>query len=134
MNNVKIYNTKQKSYIKDLFINNPEENFTIEQLLSLFVKEKKLLSKATLYRTLDMLISSGDIIKYNVCGNVSCYKRNNCESDYVHFVCTNCNSILNIKNPILNKIETKINHEYGIEIDCNRTMLYGVCHNCRGAK
>ena len=57
MNNVKIYNTKQKSLIKDLFVNNPNEYFTADQLLSILVCDKKLVSKATLYRTLDTLIS-----------------------------------------------------------------------------
>ena len=105
MNSAKIYNTKQKNSIKDLFINNPNEYFTAEELLSILVCDKKLVSKATLYRTLDLMISSGEIIKYNVENNKSCYQYSNCDDNsHIHFRCQSCGKILHIKNPLVDTI------------------------------
>lgn len=134
MNSVKIYNTKQKSIVKNLFASNPEEHYTAEQLLSLLVENEKLLSKATLYRTLDALIESGEIIKYRIDGNVSCYHCNDCEKNYIHFRCNTCGTLLHIKNPIIDKMTNKLSNEYGVEIDNNRTVLYGTCQKCKEEK
>ena len=133
MNNVKIYNTKQKSLIKDLFVNNPNEYFTADQLLSILVCDKKLVSKATLYRTLDALISNGEVIKYNVGNNSSCYQYSNCKKDsHIHFRCQKCGIVLHINNPLMDKMASKIGDEYGVKIDNKKTILYGYCQDCGG--
>ena len=135
MNSAKIYNTKQKNSIKDIFLNNPNEYFTAEQLLSILVCDKKLVSKATLYRTLDTMISSGELIKYNVDSNVSCYQYSNCnENNHIHFRCQTCGKILHIQNPLVDTITSKIGDEYGLKIDNKKTMLYGYCKECEGGK
>ena len=135
MNSAKIYNTKQKNSIKDLFINNPNEYFTAEELLSILVCDKKLVSKATLYRTLDLMISSGEIIKYNVENNKSCYQYSNCDDkSHIHFRCQTCGKILHIKNPLVETITSKIGDEYGLKIDNKKTMLYGYCKKCEGGE
>ena len=135
MNSAKIYNTKQKNSIKDLFINNPNEYFTAEELLSILVCDKKLVSKATLYRTLDLMISSGEIIKYNVENNKSCYQYSNCDDNsHIYFRCQTCGKILHIKNPLVDTITSKIGDEYGLKIDNKKTMLYGYCKKCEGGE
>ncbi len=131
MNNAKIYNTKQKSIIKEFFLKNSNNHFTAEQLLSILVFEKKLVSKATLYRTLDAMISSGEIIKYKFDSNTSCYKCRESD-DSILFKCNNCGKILQIENKLITKTTNKINSEYGINIDSYRTVLYGTCQECKG--
>ena len=133
MNNAKIYNTKQKNSIKDIFINNPNVYFTAEELLSILVGDKKLVSKATLYRTLDTMISNGELIKYNVNNNVSCYQYSNCnDNNHIHFRCQSCGKLLHIKNPLVDTITSKIGDEYGLKIDNRKTILYGYCNECEG--
>ena len=66
MNNLKNYHTKQKSQIRDIFINNPNDNFTADKLMLLLTKNNTPVSKATLYRTLDFMFDNGEIIKYNI--------------------------------------------------------------------
>ena len=63
VNNLKNYHTKQKSQIRDIFINHPNDNFTVDKLMILLTKNKTPVSKATLYRNLEFMIDNGEIMK-----------------------------------------------------------------------
>ena len=60
VNNLKNYHTKQKSQIRDIFINHPNDNFTVDKLMILLTKNKTPVSKATLYRNLEFMIDNGE--------------------------------------------------------------------------
>lgn len=137
MNCVKNYQTKQKNAIKELFINNPLNRFTVEEIKNELDKSSKKVSKATLYRTLDNLVTSGEIIKDNIDGNVSCYQLKSCKCDLIdqiHFRCEKCGVILHIDNSNIKKIDNKIKEEYGVLINNTRTMVYGTCKKCLGVQ
>ena len=129
MNNLKNYHTKQKSQIRDIFINNPNDNFTADKLMLLLTKNNTPVSKATLYRTLDFMFDNGEIIKYNIDKNSSCYN-----SNHIHFKCQSCGAILHIENPIVKQMDLKIEKEYGVLVDSTKTILYGICARCKGEK
>lgn len=135
MNSLKSYQTRQKNIIKELFINNPSEHFTAEEILNLLINSATPVSKATLYRTLDTLVLAGDIIKYNLDGVCSCFQYNDytaSTSDHIHFRCQTCGQIFHINSSIVKKIDEDFEKEYGFLIDNKRTMLYGICDKCRG--
>ena len=130
MNNLKNYHTKQKSQIRDIFINNPNDNFTADKLMLLLTKNNTPVSKATLYRTLDFMFDNGDIDK-----NSSCYLYKTCDnSNHIHFKCQSCGAILHIENPIVKQMDLKIEKEYGVLVDSTKTILYGICARCKGEK
>ena len=113
VNNLKNYHTKQKSQIRDIFINHPNDNFTVDKLMILLTKNKTPVSKATLYRNLEFMIDNGEIMKYNIDKNCSCYQYKTCDnSNHIHFKCQNCGAILHIENPIVKQMDVKIEQEY----------------------
>lgn len=133
MNNLKSYQTKQKNIIKELFINNPDKHFTVEQILLEINNGVTSVSKATLYRALDNLVSLGEVIKFNLDGMCSCYLYNNKEhSEQIHLKCEECGNVFHIDSKVVKGIDSKLMKECGFLIDNKRTMLYGVCDSCRG--
>lgn len=135
MNNAKNYQTKQKIAINDIFINNPKIRFTAEEIMSILEREAKKVSKATLYRTLDNLVTSGQIIKDALDGNISCYQLKTCKcasNDQIHFRCEECGKILHIENTSIKKVDNKIEEQYGVTISNTKMMVYGVCKDCIG--
>ena len=135
VNNLKNYHTKQKSQIRDIFINHPNDNFTADKLMILLTKNKTPVSKATLYRNLEFMIDNGEIMKYNIDKNCSCYQYKTCDnSNHIHFKCQNCGAILHIENPIVKQMDVRIEQEYGVVVDSTKTILYGMCAKCKGEK
>lgn len=129
VNNLKNYHTKQKSQIRDIFINHPNDNFTVDKLMILLTKNKTPVSKATLYRNLEFMIDNGEIMKYNIDKNCSCYQYKTCDnSNHIHFKCQNCGAILHIENPIVKQMDVKIEQEYGVVVDSTKiNFIWHVC-------
>lgn len=132
MNNCKSYQTKQKNIIKELFAKYPNNSFTAEQILTKLNLDNTPVSKATLYRTLDSMIACGEIIKYNIDGSSSQYQNaSNNSLNYIHFKCQSCGEVIKIENELAKTVDSKLEKKYGIEIDTNKTVLYGKCSNCQ---
>ena len=133
MNNTKKYQTKQKQFVRNVFMSNPNDNFTIEKLMSNLSHNNTFVSKATLYRTLDSMVQNGEIMRYNIDNHHLCYQYKVCEGDsHIHFKCKKCGNILHVKIPNIIKISQNIEKIYGIEVDMSKTILYGLCERCKG--
>lgn len=134
MNNQKSYQTKQKNVIKDLLIKEGDKHFTAEQILTILEEQDTPVSKATLYRTLEQLVENHEVVKYNFDGTSSCYQYLNCEHNsgrHFHFKCEECGKILHIDNET-EAFDLELEKRYGIAIDLSKTILYGICDNCKG--
>lgn len=137
MNCSKYYQTKQKNAIKDIFMNNPLTRFTAEEIMKKLESSSKKVSKATLYRTLDYLVTSGEVIKDNFDEKYASYQLKSCRcdsSDQVHFRCEKCGLVLHIDNSNMKKVDKQIKEEYGVMINNIKTIIYGTCKKCLGGK
>ncbi len=133
MNNQKNYQTKQKNYIQDLFMDHPNLHFTAEQILKTLEDNHTPVSKATLYRTLDQMVDTKKIVKYNVDGTSACYQYLTCSNEdilHIHFKCEKCGKILHIYEEKIQKYSNELEEKYGIAIDLSKTILYGICDTC----
>ena len=61
---IKGYNTKQKNIIVDMLKKNKNRHLTADEMLKILDEMDSHVSKATLYRFLDVLVSTGDLRKY----------------------------------------------------------------------
>ena len=61
---IKGYNTKQKTIIIDMLKNNKNRHLTADEMLRILDDMHSPVGKATLYRFLDVLVSTGDLRKY----------------------------------------------------------------------
>lgn len=130
MNNVKSYQTKQKRLIQNLFKTHPDKSYSAEEILALFVHNNTPISKSTLYRALDKMITSGDIIKYNFDSGASKYQNKN-DNNMIYFKCENCGELFEVNSIMFKQNQAKLSKQYGLEIDFNKTILYGKCHDCK---
>ena len=58
---VKVYNTRQKVFILEMLKNNKNKHLTVDDMLFILNAQKVSVSRATLYRYLDVLVSTGDV-------------------------------------------------------------------------
>ena len=48
-----------------------------------------------------------------------------------HLICTNCNNIEKVSNPIFNKLIEYMKKEYSFEVQDNSLSFYGTCAKCK---
>ena len=127
--------TKQGKSILECFKKNKEVHLTADEVWEALRKNATPVSMATVYRQLEKLTAENLIKKYTLSPDEpACYQYNLSHTDCVnhfHLKCTVCNKLIHVSCDYLNKLEEHINEHHGFEVDNTRTVLYGICSNCR---
>ena len=113
--------TKQKEEIYKTF--NKIYHPTVEQVLEELKRQGKKISRATVFRTLNVLCEEKRIKKLFFNNQPSRYDINVME--HQHFCCEKCNKIIDLDNTTLKK-----NYIMGNKVSSKTIVYYGVCKDC----
>lgn len=134
---IKGYNTKQKNIIVDMLKKNKNRHLTADEMLKILDEMDSHVSKATLYRFLDVLVSTGDLRKYiTLEGEKACYQYIDEEAchEHYHLKCIECGKLIHADCSYLDEIENHVLKHHSFNIDKKRIVLYGTCSDCMGVK
>lgn len=130
------YNTKQKQIIYSFLSENSGELLTCDEIYDSLKKQSNPVGKATLYRFLDILVSSGDARKV-IDDNKKCAayqlldKELNCDG-HMHLKCTGCGSLVHLGCDFMHLVGEHILKHHEFRIDNSKTLIYGLCSKCSG--
>ena len=129
------YNTKQYTLVSDYMKAHAGEHLTAEQIAD---ELKENVSRTTVYRQLDRLVSEGLAVRYQVPGGQSaCFRYlsedSGCHEHY-HLKCSRCGELIHCDCEFLDRLCGHIKEEHGFSVDAASTVLYGLCSKCREGK
>jgi Fur family transcriptional regulator, ferric uptake regulator len=117
------------------------EHFTAEELLSMARRIEKSVSRATVYRTLPLLVQSGLLHELDLGSDTKIYDPNFVEHPtHNHLICVDCNRIIEFEDTNIELLENCISRRLGfspsskavtIEGHCDELKLKGTCRNRR---
>ncbi len=130
------YNTKQKKIIYDFLSQNNDRLLTCDEIFDGLKEKCTPVGKATLYRFLDMLVSSGDARKIiDDTRKSAAYqllnKEMNCDG-HMHLKCTSCGSLVHLGCEFMHSVGDHILKHHNFSIDNSKTLIYGLCSKCNG--
>lgn len=110
---------------------NSDEHFEAPDLWMRLRQKGIRVSKATVYRTLPLLVKSGLLRE-----SVNIQKRAYYESMYgrehhEHMVCIECGQIKEFSSPTIEILQDKICEEYNFKAISHKLVIMGYCANCR---
>lgn len=122
------FTSQRESILEEIL--NVKGHFEIEDMVKR-IKEKSIpVSRATVYRTLNILKEMGlvnEVIKYK---NKTIYEIS-LKQHHDHLICTKCGSIIEFSEEEIEKLQDKICKEYGFKPETHRLEIFGICKNCR---
>ena len=126
--------TPQREKIVEILVENEDHHLSAEELYFILKEKTPDIGIATVYRTLDMFYELKILEKICFSNGVSKYHLRQSIDDELHhhLICTNCNSIEKVSNPIFNKLIEYMKKEYSFEVQDNSLSFYGTCVNCKG--
>ncbi len=135
---IKGYNTKQKNVIIEMLQQNKNRHLTADEMLKILEDAGSPVGKATLYRFLDVLVSTGDLRKYITSeGEKACYQyvdeETGCHEHY-HLKCIECGKLIHVDCSAIDEIQQHIEQHHNFNVDKSRIVLYGPCSDCQGEK
>jgi len=108
-------------------------HFNVEDLYFRLRKNKGKVSRATLYNTIDLLLTSNLIIKHQFGRNCAQYEKSFDFKQHDHVICLNCGKILEFQDPKVQEIKKSVEKKFNINVSHHSLIFYAECKDhCKG--
>ncbi len=88
-------------------------------------------SRATVYRTLDILVQHGFARKLNLGDGRARYERKIDSPHHDHMICNDCGKIIEFVNDEIEKIQEEITKQQQFKLQQHIHQLFGICKECQ---
>ena len=132
----KSYHTNGKRALCDFMAENPDRQFTTEELCQAIHGNTE--KKSSVYRHLSQLCDEAVLRKFRSealgCA-VYQYVGRGCDcGEHFHAKCLACGAIHHLACSDSLTFAAHLKEDHGFLVDCGRSMLYGLCADCRAKK
>ena len=96
------------------------------------MKNKKYrVSRATVYNTLELLVSCDLVTKHQFGRNMAQFEKSYGYKQHDHLICIECSKVIEFCDPRIHQIQTMIGDLMKFQVKHHSLNLYGVCEDCR---
>jgi Fur family ferric uptake transcriptional regulator len=106
-------------------------HFNVEGLYEVIHKKHKNVSRATIYRTMPLLVESGLIKQSLRCQSKDHYEHIHGHDDHLHLLCVKCGEIIEVDSKEVDVILQRLAAEIDFELNIFNLDAKGICSNCR---
>ena len=138
MNNKSQYKTKQRAEITAYLMSKSGEHVTVNDVCKHFEEMGKPIGVTTVYRQLDKMVEEGIVNKYTLDSKSSACYEYVVEHDHSHGLvkcyhckCDKCGKVIHLHCSEIEEIFKHIEDKHEFVINSKRTVLYGLCEECR---
>lgn len=128
------YSTQKREVILDYLRENSDRAVVITDIVTHLADKKLEVNLSTIYRYLDKLIKSGQVIKtvhsrkeqaeyQYIGGHSECH-------NHLHIKCEKCGMIMHLDCSFMSQIAEHIMLEHGFLLNCEESYLTGICSEC----
>ena len=111
-----------------------DKHFEAENLFEHIKTMNIKVSRASIYRTLDLLVQCGLVNKINFDNSCFYYESTMNKSSHDHFICKECGKIIEFYYPELENIHKKLIEKFELNISEYSHQIYGTCKDCKQQK
>ncbi len=110
------------------------EHFSADQLWESLRKKDKRVSKATVYRTLNLLAKEKVLEEHDFGRGETYYERMVDRPHHDHLICIHCGRIIEFENPEIERLQEAIARREHFTIAYHSHKLFGACASCRQSR
>lgn len=108
------------------------DHFDAESLHAGLKKAGGDISRATVYRTLDLLVQAGLVRKNSLGASHANYEPARDDEHHDHLICLNCNKVVEFFREDLESLQEKVCKEHGFQLVHHSLQIFGLCPKCKG--
>lgn len=125
--------TQQREAIAEVVFGSPE-HLSVEEIEDRLRRSGERIGKATVYRTLEMLVRSGLVAEHDFGEGFKRYEHLFGQGPaHEHLICTECNRVTEIQSSELFRLQEEVAREHGFRPVRYRLQIYGLCAGCQAA-
>ena len=103
-----------------------------EEIFRTVRKQLPTISFGTVYRNLNLLKESGQILEL-ACGKCSSRYDGEVRNHY-HFFCLSCEKVFDLEWPLSAHLDRQVSRKTGYQVNFHRINFYGQCQKCKKIK
>ncbi len=118
---------------RDLFeeIFKRHEHFEADELLFRLKKRGKKISRATIYRGLELLVGAGVVGRVRVGEEGYRYERLHAGEHHDHLICISCGKIIEFFEPKIERLQDDVCARTGFRAVTHSHQIRGFCRDCK---
>lgn len=120
--------TNERFLILDAALN-MECHFDADELYLKMRKDYVNVSRATVYKTLELMHECHILTRHNFKGDRTRYEKKIGRNQHYHIICVTCRKIFEFENPMIEKIQNKICKENNLQIVDHTFQVFAKCEN-----
>jgi len=121
--------SERASLVREIF--STHYHFEADELLFRMKEKQVKISRATVYRTLELLVKSGMVRRVHLGEDHYHYEHVTANSHHDHLVCTTCGGVIEFHDPILEARQLEICERKKFTPTFHNLQILGVCDACR---
>jgi Fur family ferric uptake transcriptional regulator len=108
-------------------------HMTAEEIMRRIEQRHPRMNLATVYRTLDLLLSLGLVAQTDLGGGAASFELVGDEPHH-HLVCERCNAVMELDDRVLAPVREQLLRQYGFQAHSRHIAIFGLCRECRKAQ
>ena len=123
--------TQQREAVADVVFSTAG-HLSVEDIESALKGLGERIGKATIYRTMEILVRSGLVEEHDFGEGFKRYEHLFGQQPvHEHLICTNCNRVIEFRSPQVVRLQEETAREHGFLPTRHRLEIYGICANCQ---
>jgi Fur family transcriptional regulator, ferric uptake regulator len=123
------YTPARKALLRAVFA--MHDHFTADQLIERLRERRIGASKATVYRTLAVMLACDLLEMHDFGEGARYYEHTFGHAHHDHIFCVGCKEIAEFRDEGIERLQTKAAEKAGFEILAHSLKIYGLCSSCR---
>ena len=124
------HNTIQRSLVLDA-VNRLKSHATADEVYAEVAATHPNISKATVYRNLNLLSEMGMIRKLEIPGGADRF--DHIYKEHCHVKCEKCGRVFDIEIPYIDGLDNLVENRNGFELTGYDILFRGICPGCRAS-
>ncbi|HEX5726874.1 MAG TPA: Fur family transcriptional regulator [Longimicrobiaceae bacterium] len=123
--------TDQRAAVADVVFNS-REHLSVEDIEARLKERGERIGKATIYRTMEILVRSGLVEDHDFGDGFKRYEHLfGHQPVHEHLVCTHCRTVVEFQSPEILRLQQEVAERHGFQPTRHRLEIYGLCAECQ---
>lgn len=125
--------TQQREAVAEVVFSS-DDHLSVEDIERRLRDEGERIGKATIYRTLDLLVRSKLVAEHDFGEGFKRYEhRLSRQPEHEHLICLECGGVTEFKSREVIRIQESVEETHGFRPARHRLEIYGLCRSCQEA-
>jgi Fur family ferric uptake transcriptional regulator len=125
--------TKQREAIAHVVFSSPD-HLSVDEVEDQLRAEGTRIGKATIYRTLDLLVRARLVVEHDFGEGFKRYEHRFAqETVHEHLICLECGRVTEFESWEVQEVKAEITQKHGFQPIRHKLEIYGLCRQCQEA-